>query len=191
MPIVSEQPHHADAIEALLDTGFGPSRRGKTVYRLREGRAPVRPLSFVWAEDGAVEATIRFWPVQINGDVDALLLGPIAVSPRRQREGLGCLLIRHALDQASIQGHRIVLLVGDAPYYCRFGFTRALTRSLTLPGPVDEDRFLGLELVPGALMGVSGPVARPQTLGANPGAEPEGLGAWVRWRADTALGSAH
>lgn len=190
MPIVAETAAHADAIETLLDTGFGPTRRGKTVYRLREGRAPVRNLCFVWADDGAVGATIRYWPVEIAGCVDALLLGPIAVAPQRQREGLGGKLIRHSLACARTAGHRIVLLVGDEPYYSRFGFSRALTRSLTLPGPVDEERFLGLELMPGALMGVSGLVNRPQATAAAPNAEADGLGAWVRWHADAALNPA-
>lgn len=186
MPIVAEQPDHADAIEALLDTGFGPARRGKTVYRLREGRAPVRALSFVWLEEGRVDATIRFWPVQIEGGVEALLLGPIAVAPARQREGLGGHLIRHALVEARHVGHRIVLLVGDEPYYARFGFSRQVTRGLSLPGPVDAERFLGLELVPGALMGVSGLVNRPQSGGqTNP--EMDTRGAWVRWPGETAL----
>lgn len=181
MIITQERPADAGAIEALLDTAFGPKRHTKTVYKLREGVDPVPGLSFVALESdggaaagGAVAAgaaaagaepagtlagTIRYWPIRI-GDTDALLLGPIAVAPDQQGAGLGATLIRHSLDAAAAQGHRIVLLVGDSPYYGRFGFTRAKMGAVTLPGPVDLDRFLGLELVPGAMDGLAGTVAR-------------------------------
>ena len=160
MPIIAEQPGHAGAIEDLLDVSFGGNRASKTVYRLRAGVPPVEELCYVAVRGDAVDATIRYWPVTIAGGLPALLLGPIAVAEHRRSEGLGGELIEFTLERAAALGHRAVLLVGDAPYYGRFGFSRSLTLGLTLPGPVDLDRFLGLELVPGALDGAAGPVER-------------------------------
>ncbi|MDR3518472.1 MAG: N-acetyltransferase [Azospirillaceae bacterium] len=159
MTIFVERPHHAAAIEALLDSAFGPNRFAKTAYRFRDGVGPVGDLCLVAENDrGEIEGTIRYWPVMIAGRCPSLLLGPIAVVPDCQGNGLGAALIRASLMRAAAAGHRSVILVGDEPYYRRFGFVRALTRSLTLPGPVDLDRFLGLELVPGALRGLAGAV---------------------------------
>ena len=168
MPIIAEQPKHAGAIETLLDQAFGVTRAGKTVYRLRHRVAPVAELCFVSVADesdasgntGLLEGTIRYWPVTVAGTMPALLLGPVAVAGDRRCAGLGATLIEYSLARAAAFGHRAVLLVGDAPYYNRFGFTRRLTRGLTLPGPVDLERFLGLELQPGALEGVTGAVGR-------------------------------
>lgn len=161
MNIAPEQPQHAAAIESLLDDAFGAKRHAKTVYRLRAGIEPVAGLSFVATdEEGRLVGTIRYWPVLVGGTTPAILLGPIAIHADWRSRGLGGTLIRYSLDRAAEQGHRIVLLVGDAPYYARFGFTRENTLDLSLPGPVDLDRFLGLELVPGALAGVSGLVGR-------------------------------
>ena len=158
MQIIAEQPDHAGSIEGLLDLAFGTDRSNKTVYRLRAGVEPLKELCFVALQDNHVEGTIRYWPITIGAEHPALLLGPIAVAERRRSEGLGAILIRYSLDRAVALGHRIVLLVGDAPYYHRFGFSRARTLGLTLPGPVDLERFLGLDLVPGALDGLSGDV---------------------------------
>ncbi|HYG89758.1 MAG TPA: N-acetyltransferase [Azospirillum sp.] len=165
MIITPEEPQHAAAIETLLDTAFGPDRQKKTAYRLRDGVAPIPELCLVALGhddlgNERLKGTIRYWPVSIGGMTPALLLGPIAVDPALQGSGLGSKLIRMTLNKAAAAGHRAVLLVGDAPYYERFGFTRALTQNLQFPGPVDLDRFLGLELVPGALDGVSGMVGR-------------------------------
>lgn len=166
MMISLEEPRHDAAIEALLDRSFGPDRFKKTAYKLREGVAPIPELGFVAIEhdelgNEILEGTIRYWPVTIGGTVPALLLGPIAVSDRLQGGGLGSKLIRMSLNKAAALGHRAVILVGDAPYYARFGFTRDLTLDMALPGPVDLDRFLGLELVPGALAGAAGMVTAP------------------------------
>ncbi|HYH21716.1 MAG TPA: N-acetyltransferase [Azospirillum sp.] len=165
MIITTEETQHAPLIEALLDTAFGPERHTKTAYRLRDGVDPIPELCLVALDhdehgNETLEGTIRYWPVTIGEGTPALLLGPIAVSPRWQGGGLGSKLIRMTLNKAAAAGHRIVLLVGDAPYYARFGFSRQATLGLALPGPVDLDRFLGLELVPGALDGVSGMVGR-------------------------------
>ena len=142
MNITIEQPHHAAAIDTLLDNSFGPHRAGKTVYRLRENVAPVPELSLVALEDDAVVGTIRYWPILIGGVTPTILLGPIAVASDLRSGGLGAQLIRQSLNRASAAGWRSVVLVGDAPYYSRFGFTRDLTLNMSLPGPVDLDRFL-------------------------------------------------
>ena len=121
---------------------------------------PIAGLCFVAVAGNVLRGTIRYWPVLIGDDLPALLLGPIAVAGERRSEGLGAVLIEHSLARAADLGHRIVLLVGDEPYYGRFGFRRDLALGLTLPGPVDPGRFLARDLVPGALDGVAGPVRR-------------------------------
>ncbi|GGA95940.1 hypothetical protein GCM10011324_02860 [Allosediminivita pacifica] len=108
-------------------------------------------------ETGAVGGAIRYWPVRV-GSHDALLLGPVAVHPIAQGEGLGGMLIRDTLARAGEMGHDRVLLVGDAPYYGRFGFTRL--EDVTMPPPTNPDRVLGVSLTPGAWQGVSGDVTR-------------------------------
>ena len=158
--ISPERPEHAAAIEALLDASFGPDRFAKTVYRLREGVDPVADLSYVAVEDGVLKGSLRFWPVLIAGRVPALMLGPLAVDPAERGRGMGIALMEHALAEAARLGHRIVILVGDAPYYAKVGFARAGAVDLRLPGWVDENRFLARELVPGALAGVAGMVER-------------------------------
>lgn len=157
--LVPEAPEHGPAVEALADAGFGKDRHSLTAYRLRDGVEPVSDLCLVALEDGAVVGTIRFWPVDIQG-TQALLLGPITVAPSHRGDGLGGMLIDAGLDKARRQGHAIVLLIGDEPYYQRFGFKRKLAVHLTLPGPVDDGRFLAQELVPGALNKLKGEVGK-------------------------------
>lgn len=156
--ISHEQPQDSSQIEALLDRAFGPDRLKKTAYRLRDGVPPLAELCFVLHVDGAFKGALRFWPVLIAGATRALLLGPLAVAPEDRGKGYGVALMEHGIAEARRLGHRIVILVGDPGYYERFGFTRELTRALTLPGPVEEHRFLGLELTPGALAGLSGAI---------------------------------
>ncbi|MGF7174467.1 GNAT family N-acetyltransferase [Azospirillum doebereinerae] len=160
MIITVEQPKHAAAIEALLDASFGPDRFQKTAYRLRDGVDSIPELNLVAIEhdehgNEILEGTIRYWPITVGGTT-SLLLGPIAVAGRLQGGGLGSKLIRMSLNKAIAHGHKSVILVGDAPYYERFGFSRSLTLGMQMPGPVDMNRLLGLELVEGALDGVSG-----------------------------------
>lgn len=144
--------------EALLDAAFGRAARlAKTCERLRDGRRPAEGLSLVATSGNVLVGTLRFWHVEA-GDRAALMLGPLAVSTAHRSAGIGRALIEHGLRRARKLGHEAVILVGDAPYYGRFGFSRAVTRGLILPGPVDEARFLGLELVPGALAGARGRV---------------------------------
>lgn len=157
--IDTEKLFDIPAREALLDRVFGPNRRAKTCERLREGRLAASGLSFVARADDRVIATLRFWHVAA-GNQPALILGPIAVHPLFRSLGLGAEMIRLGLSRAVEVGHEAVLLVGDAPYYQRFGFSAAPTQSLDMPGPVDPERFLGLELEPGALQGAKG-LVRP------------------------------
>jgi predicted N-acetyltransferase YhbS len=151
-----ETPRDIVAREALLDQAFGEGRSGKTAQRLRDGRLAADGLSFVAVENRRVIATVRLWDVTAGPERPALLLGPIAVACERQNRGVGAALMRHSLQAAEGRGHAAVLLVGDAPYYERFGFSAEQTGALWLPGPYERDRLLGCELVPGSLAGARG-----------------------------------
>ncbi|MEQ9151720.1 MAG: N-acetyltransferase [Parvibaculaceae bacterium] len=161
MKIVLETESRTPAVEKLVAEAFGPDRFAKTVYRLREGVEHDTSFALVAVDNGEVVGTLRFWPIEIDG-TPALLLGPLVTAPSRQGKGVGSRLMHAGLARAAAQGHRIVVLVGDEPYYRRFGFTRALARRLELPGWVDPTRFLARELVAGALSGVSGMIGRPR-----------------------------
>jgi predicted N-acetyltransferase YhbS len=149
-----ERPADVAAREALLDVSYGPVRFTKTSQRLREGRRP--ELSFVAAEGRRIIGTVRLWPVSAGRERPALLLGPLAVDPGCRKRGIGSMLVRHALREGTRRRHGAVLLVGDAPYYGRFGFTGEKTGALRLPGPYEQDRLLACELAPGALDGAHG-----------------------------------
>lgn len=145
-------------VEALYDLCFAPGRTALSSYRLRDGVDPVAALCRVARDEtGALVGAIRYWPVRVGG-VPALLLGPVAVHPTRQGEGLAGLLIGESLATAAAAGHPRVMLVGDAPYYGRFGFARL--DGVVMPPPTNPDRVLGLALVPGAWDGVRGDVER-------------------------------
>ncbi len=156
--IADERAQDRQAREALLDAAFGRARFAKTAQRLRAGRLPARGLALSAHEDGELVGTLRCWTIDAGG-VRALLLGPLAVAASRRSLGLGSALMREALARAKALDHKAVLLVGDAPYYARFGFEATLTARLVLPGPVDPARFLGLELADGALATAAGVVA--------------------------------
>ena len=148
------------ARERLLDRAFGKQRRRKTSERIREGRLPSQGLAFTAVDaKGKLVGTLRLWDVLAGSAGAALLLGPLAVDCRHQGKGIGAALMRHAMAEAKARGHAAIVLVGDAPYYARFGFTGSLVADLHLPGPVDRARFLGIELIPGALDGAEGLVA--------------------------------
>lgn len=160
---VCEKPSDLAAIEDMLDKAFGPGRFAKTAYRLREGVAPQGRLSFVAWEDGVMRGSLRFWPVEIgDANVPALLLGPLAVDPAHRGRGIAIRMMEIALARATADGNRIVVLVGDEPYYAKLGFSAAMARGLRMPGPVDQARLLALELVPDALRGVGGLIHQPQ-----------------------------
>ncbi|NNM71079.1 GNAT family N-acetyltransferase [Enterovirga aerilata] len=166
--IRTETPKDIPAREALLEACFGDERFAKTCERLREGRLPAEELAFVVERQGELVATLRLWNVTAGPGRPALLLGPIAVDPALQGLGMGAKLMRHALARAAELGHRAVLLVGDAPYYRRFGFSAQAVAGLWLPGPVERERFLGLELAPGALAGARGLVQATGELAPRP-----------------------
>jgi predicted N-acetyltransferase YhbS len=155
--ISHELPSDIAAREALLDRAFGPKRRRKTAERLRERRLPAEGLAFsAHDEDGRLIGSVRLWDVNVGSAGPALLLGPIAVEEQLRGRGIGAALMEHAIAQARALDHRAIVLVGDEPFYRCFGFTRAVVSGLRMPGPVDPDRFLGLELVAGALADASG-----------------------------------
>jgi predicted N-acetyltransferase YhbS len=155
--VEDERPLDASAREALLDEAFGEDRFAKTSQRLRDGRAPAEGFALVARDRDELVGTLRCWSVDAGGCA-ALLLGPLAVAKSRRSIGVGSALMREALWRAATCGHKAVLLVGDAPYYARFGFEASLTRNLYLPGPVDPARFLAFEIQLDALEGAKGMV---------------------------------
>ncbi len=145
-------------VEALYDLCFAPGREALSSYRLRDNIPPVAGLSLVARdEEGIVAGAIRYWPVRVGGAA-ALLLGPVAVHPTHQGEGLGGVLIRDSLAAASADGWHRVLLVGDYPYYSRFGFEPLA--GVVMPPPTNPDRVLGQALRDGAWDGIRGDVTR-------------------------------
>jgi predicted N-acetyltransferase YhbS len=156
--IEMEGPGDIPAREKLLDACFTRARWFKTCQRLRRDRLPAHGLSFVARAGDEVVGTVRLWHIEAGDAGAALLLGPIAVDSGRQGAGIGAALMRQSLSEAKRLGHKAVLLVGDAPYYERFGFSAVLTDGLEMPGPVARERFLGLELVAGALANATGAV---------------------------------
>lgn len=152
-----------DAIEHLLDLAFGLDRRTKSSYRLREGNHAAPGLSLVARDrQGGLAGTISFWPLAIGDEgKPALLLGPLAVDPQHQGQGIGLALMREGLARAEAEGHGLVILVGDEPYYSKVGFRKLPEGLLIMPGPVNPERFLYRELKPGALAGLSGVVLPP------------------------------
>ena len=171
--IRAERASDIVAREALLDACFGSNRHTRTCQRLRDGRTPAEGLAFSVVRHGRLVGTIRLWHVSAGG-VPALMLGPLAVDPSCRKLGIGAALMNHALAAAKARGHGAVILLGDAPYYARFGFSAFKTGELSLPGPFERDRLLGLELREGALDGAWGmiapsgaaaPEARPQLAG--------------------------
>jgi predicted N-acetyltransferase YhbS len=153
--IRAERTSDVAAREALLDACFGANRHTRTCQRLRDGRAPAEGLALSVVRQGRLVGTVRLWHVSAGGK-PALMLGPIAVDPSCRKLGIGAALTKHALAAAAARGHGAVILLGDAAYYERFGFTAAKTAGLSLPGPFERERLLGLELRDGALDGASG-----------------------------------
>jgi predicted N-acetyltransferase YhbS len=144
------------AREALLDEAMGEARFTKTAARLREHRLPADGLSLVARAQRRVIGSVRLWNISAGPRRPALLLGPLAVASDRRHRGVGTALVRRALSEAQRRGHGIVLIMGDASYYGRFGFSNEKTRALWLPGPHERHRLLARELVAGALDGAHG-----------------------------------
>jgi predicted N-acetyltransferase YhbS len=156
--IRAERASDVVAREALLDACFGDNRHARTCQRLRDGRAPAEGLALSALAQGRLVGTLRLWHVSAGG-TRALMLGPLAVDPSCRELGIGAALMTHALKAAKARGHGAVVLLGDAPYYTRFGFSGLKTTELSLPGPFERDRLLGLELRDGALDGAWGMIA--------------------------------
>ena len=155
--IVLESVEDVAQRDVLLDLCMGEGWRAKASERLREGRLPSEGLALAaHGPDGRLAGTVRLWDVAAGAGCPALLLGPLAVHPWFRTRGLGGALMRFALDAARQKGHGAVLLVGDAAYYERFGFSSAHTAALWMPGAFDPARLLGLELRAGALAGARG-----------------------------------
>jgi predicted N-acetyltransferase YhbS len=150
-----EEPSDFAAIDRLHERAFGPGRFARTAYRLREGVPPIATLSFIAQVGTMLVGSVRLNTIKA-GSSKALILGPLAVEPAFSDRGIGTRLMEMALDQAKADGHGLVFLVGDLPYYSRFGFKIVPQGRVTMPGPVDPQRFLVLELQAGALEQVSG-----------------------------------
>jgi predicted N-acetyltransferase YhbS len=166
--IREEKKSDAAAREALLDAAYGAARFAKTSERLREGRLPAERLSLVAIEDGRMVGTVRLWPITAGPGREALLLGPLAVHPMHRNRGIGSGLMRRAIARARMFGHRAIVLVGDAPYYGRFGFSAKQTGELWMPGHFDRDRLLALDLQSHALAGARGLIGATGKLAPKP-----------------------
>ena|ERR1700733_2046371 len=157
LTILPETPQDALAIERLHARTFGPGRYARTAFRIREGAGHVPDLSFTARIGSLLVGSVRLTPIRI-GDTPALLLGPLTVEPPFRQRGIGLALINRALDDARDRGHRLVVLVGNEPYYGKAGFRPVSKGQAKMPGPVDPARLLVAELVEGAFVGVSGAI---------------------------------
>jgi predicted N-acetyltransferase YhbS len=153
--IRAERASDVVAREALLDACFGANRHLRTCQRLRDERAPAEGLALSAVREGRLVGTVRLWHVSAGG-IPALVLGPLAVEDSCRKLGVGAALMDRALAAARALGHGAVILLGDAPYYARFGFSPLKTGELALPGPFERDRLLALELRESALDGARG-----------------------------------
>jgi predicted N-acetyltransferase YhbS len=160
--ILPETADDAVAVERLHERTFGPGRLAKTAYRIREGAGHRLELSFTARIGTLMIGSVRLTPIRI-GKTSALLLGPLTVEPPFRGRGIGAALIARALAEAKAQAHRLVVLVGDEPYYARNGFKRIPAGRASMPGPVDPARLLVCELSEGAFDDVSGPIRPDQS----------------------------
>ncbi len=156
LTITQEAPSDAPILSRLSAEAFGPGRFARTAYRVREGVPPVAGLCLTGKHDGSVVGGVRFTSIAIGDEDKALLLGPLVVDPTHTGNGYGGALMREGLARAKAKGYRLIVLVGDEPYYGRFGFVRTPPGQIRMPGPVDPNRLLALELVPGALASAKG-----------------------------------
>ncbi|GGK46571.1 GNAT family N-acetyltransferase [Salinarimonas ramus] len=157
LTIRPEMPGDSDAIERLHERAFGPGRFARSAYRLREGAPHDPTLSFTANVGTLLVGSVRLSPI-FAGRVAGLVLGPLTVEPAFENRGIGAALMNRSLAAARKAGHGLVLLVGDEPYYRRFGFVPVPRGRLAMPGPVDPARFLALELEAGTLAEAKGPV---------------------------------
>jgi len=155
--LLPETAADAVPIERLHERTFGPGRYARTAYRIRERMAHRLDLSFTARVGTLLVGSVRLTPVRI-GEAPALLLGPLTLEPPFRDRGIGLALMKRALEEARTKGYRLVVLVGDEPYYARAGFKRVLKGKVTMGGPIDPARLLVAELVEGAFDGVSGEI---------------------------------
>ena len=155
LTILPETAGDAEAIERLHERTFGPGRYARSAYRIREGRGHDLSLSFTARVGTLLVGSVRLTPICI-GEIKALLLGPLTVEPPFRERGVGAALIDRSLKDARAAGHRLVVLVGDEPYYGKSGFRRIPKGQVKFPGPVDPARLLVAELENGAFDGVAG-----------------------------------
>lgn len=161
--IRAERASDIVARETLLDACFGPDRFARTCQRIRDGRLPAAGLAFTAVRHGRLVGTVRLWQISAGGR-ESLVLGPLAVDPELRALGIGAALMHRAIAAARKLGHGSIILLGDAPYYERFGFSAAKAADLNLPGPFERERLLGLALRDGALDGAWGmivPTGKP------------------------------
>ena len=164
--IRSERAADVAMREALLDVCFGGNRHDRTCQRLRDGRAPAAGLALAAVREGELVGTVRLWHVSAGGR-PALVLGPLAVDPACRELGIGAALMHQALAAARARGHAAVILLGDEPYYARFGFSSDKTGALSLPGPFERDRLLAIEFAEGALDGAAGMILPTRPVAKN------------------------
>lgn len=157
LTILPETPDDALAIDRLHERTFGPGRFARTAYRIREGVGHDLLLSFTARIGTLLVGSVRLSPITI-GDTRALLLGPLTVEPPFRGRGIAKALVARSLAEAKAKGHRLVILVGDEPYYGPLGFARIRKGQVKMPGPVDPARLLVAELAPGAFDGVTGEI---------------------------------
>jgi predicted N-acetyltransferase YhbS len=157
LTILAETPEDREAIDRLNARTFGPGRFAKSAYRIREEVPHLLELSFTARVGTLLIGSVRLSPIVV-GATPALLLGPLTVEPPFRERGIGLQLIECALREAKAKSHRLVVLVGDEPYYGKAGFRRIPRGRVTMPGPVDPERLLVAELVTGAFEGVAGPI---------------------------------
>jgi predicted N-acetyltransferase YhbS len=153
-------PDDLPAMTALQSRAFSPGRFTRTAYRVREGGPALSPFCRVALIGDRLVAALRMTPIMIGGDAGALLLGPLAVEPDEAGRGYGRRLVAESMEAATVAGVKLIVLVGDVPYYGRFGFRPVPPGQIRMPGPVDPARLLAAELQPGALATVRGLVAR-------------------------------
>lgn len=154
---------HHQQVEQLLDASFGLDRRTKASYRLRETEKEISGLSYVAKSvEQQIIGTISFWHIFLGDNgMKAILLGPLAVHPQWQSSGIGMALMQEGIKAAKLQNHKLVILIGDAPYYQKIGFKQVPENQLLMPGPNDPARLMYLEITPGVLGDTSGLIRSP------------------------------
>jgi predicted N-acetyltransferase YhbS len=157
LTILEETADDAVPIDRLHERTFGPGRYARTAYRIREGRRHILDLSFTARVGTLLVGSVRLTPIRI-GTTPALLLGPLTIEPPFRDRGIGQALIERAVAEARVKGHRLIVLVGDEPYYAKAGFKRIPKGRASMPGPVDPARLLVAELADGAFADVAGPI---------------------------------